>query len=340
MAHTTLYLESFGLGLRKSGNALKIRVRDQKPREVPVMRVDAVVVASDGVSLSGGAVRLCLEHGIPIYFMNPDKSPAMLAPTESRRPERQAAQIRVQDQPLKLFCLARGFVSGKIRNQCALMGYFKSRNQGNGFAKGLKAYEAKVKALLEQLGQIYPTEDPELARHRLFAAEGQAARQYWGLFGQLLDPGLGFGGRSGKGAEDPVNALLNYGYAVLASRIHAAIVKAGFSTYFSFLHTPRKQRPGLVYDLIEEFRPWAVDRVVLAFLGRGRQVKTDEAGLLDIEVRRDLVRRLEARWEKDDLNKRMDTQLDLLAQALEDGGEYPAVRYYRNGAIKTGRIKG
>lgn len=63
-------------------------------------------------------------------------------------------------------------------------------------------------------------------------------------------------------ADHPINAMLNYGYAVLESQIRLAVVARGYATYFGIFHGKYEERPSYVLGLIEPHRP-EVDKAVL-----------------------------------------------------------------------------
>lgn len=65
-------------------------------------------------------------------------------------------------------------------------------------------------------------------------------------------------------ATHPVNAMLNYAYAVLESQVRISIVSQGLDPTIAYLHTIRRDRVALVYDLMELLRP-RVDHLVLDF---------------------------------------------------------------------------
>lgn len=71
--------------------------------------------------------------------------------------------------------------------------------------------------------------------------------------------------RSNRHARHPVNALLNYGYAVLESQVRIAIAEVGLDPTLGYLHVCQPGRQALVYDLMEPYRP-QVDREVLTFI--------------------------------------------------------------------------
>jgi len=66
---------------------------------------------------------------------------------------------------------------------------------------------------------------------------------------------------SKNNATDVINALLNYGYSVLAGEISKFVCGIGLDSYFGFMHKSHTGFQPLVYDLIEPFR-WLVDYTV------------------------------------------------------------------------------
>jgi CRISP-associated protein Cas1 len=66
-------------------------------------------------------------------------------------------------------------------------------------------------------------------------------------------------------ASHPVNALVNYAYAVLESQVRMQIVAEGLDPTIGYLHTSIPDRQALVLDLMEPRRP-LVDRKGLEFV--------------------------------------------------------------------------
>ena len=77
-----------------------------------------------------------------------------------------------------------------------------------------------------------------------------------------------FAKRVRRPPTDPVNALLSFGYALLANDIHSAVNTVGFDPYQGYLHVEHYGRPSLALDLMEEFRPLIVDSVVLTCVNK------------------------------------------------------------------------
>jgi CRISPR-associated endonuclease Cas1 len=89
---------------------------------------------------------------------------------------------------------------------------------------------------------------------QLMGLEGSCARAYWRGIATTVDTGV-FETRIGRGAKDTSNAMLNYGYAVLRSRILGMVERVGLEPTIGFLHSDREGRVSLVLDLME---PWRV----------------------------------------------------------------------------------
>ena len=111
---------------------------------------------------------------------------------------------------------------------------------------------------------------------QLMTYEGRIAGIYHSnmtaIFNQL-SPEFNFTGRKNKtnsrnyNASDEINALLNYGYAILESEIRKAINAIGLDYSIGFLHEINQSRTPLVYDIQELFR-WLIDVSVIQLLGR------------------------------------------------------------------------
>ena len=95
--------------------------------------------------------------------------------------------------------------------------------------------------------------------------EAKLARRYFLEYSKLIPDRFGFNSRnqsqmrtSKNNATDIINALLNYGYTILAGEISKFINGMGLDPYYGFYHKEHISFQPLVYDLIEPFR-WLVD---------------------------------------------------------------------------------
>jgi CRISPR-associated protein Cas1 len=143
---------------------------------------------------------------------------------------------------------------------------------------------AKVK---NQAGNLDPAAP---ARRRLLALAGevqsgdptnieaQAAKIYWAAW---LGDGADFH-RDPEGA-DPLNAFLNYGYAVVRAAVARALVSAGLHPALGLHHSNRSNAFCLADDLLEPLRP-LVDREARLLYrdGHAELNRTVKAGMLNL----------------------------------------------------------
>jgi CRISPR-associated protein Cas1 len=115
------------------------------------------------------------------------------------------------------------------------------------------------------------------------------------MFNRLINlPGdeFRFTSRSRRPPLDRVNALLSFLYSMLAHDARSACEATGLDAAVGFLHRDRPGRPGLALDLMEEFRPFIVDRLVLSLINRrqmspgGFDVSPNGAVMMDDRTRR------------------------------------------------------
>jgi CRISPR-associated protein Cas1 len=80
---------------------------------------------------------------------------------------------------------------------------------------------------------------------------------------------------------------------MLATRVWWALERQGLHPHLGFLHTSRRGRPGLVFDLMEEFRQPLVDRAVIGMIGRGATIAIRKNRFLTLRTRARVERAIE-----------------------------------------------
>ena len=167
--------------------------------------------------------------------------------------------------------LAKKFIESKIKNQKAtLTTLAKSKNQKN----FLINQRDKLDNLLKALDNIQIKPSKKI-RSDIFGIEGIASYEYWLGFRHIISEEYDFLKRSGRGAPDPVNAMLNYSYAILASEVLKSLHTSGLDPYAGFFFFFWYARKSLVFDLVEEFRQQIVDKSVLKLVNRNQIEKDD-----------------------------------------------------------------
>jgi CRISPR-associated protein Cas1 len=136
----------------------------------------------------------------------------------------------------------------------------------------------------------------------IMRVEGRAGDTYWARYqcelrprGRASSPYKTFRSRKGasntgaRNATHPVNALLNMAYEITAGRLGVLLAAAGFATAIGFLHSDRKGRHSLVYDVIEPLRP-IIDKRVFAWIADNRFSKSDFIHLKDPSNKAGIIR--------------------------------------------------
>jgi len=134
--------------------------------------------------------------------------------------------------------------------------------------------ESKREYLVKQI--IYAKKESQLKLLKLIGSnvnflpekESSASKIFFQEFAKVIPKKYGFTSRnqsfirtSKNNATDVINALLNYGYSVLAGEISKFVCGIGLDPYFGFMHKSHTGFQPLVYDLIEPFR-WLVEYTV------------------------------------------------------------------------------
>lgn len=261
---TTLYLLETYAFVSKRGRTLVVK-RDGESKSLPLERVTDVVCCGD-ISWSGAALRELAESGISVAVLGPhDEWVGRWEPRESKTIPLRRAQFRAADDPQRTAAIARSIVTGKVRNSRALL--VRARREH------LLEDTGEIDALGNLLERLTAHDYPvDIAR----GIEGEAASVYFAAFGRIISQnGFQFTTRTRRPPADPANALLSFGYALLAHATGTAARVVGFDAHVGYLHADRYGRESLALDLMEEFRAPIVDALVASVIHR-RVVAPDD----------------------------------------------------------------
>lgn len=289
-----LIIDKYGLYLGKKSERLVIKKGKDVLEEHPLMNLERLTIASMGISISTDLLRDCTERGIMINFLSFGGQPyAMItSPHLTGTVITRREQFRAFDDNRSIE-YGRAIVSGKIKNQINTLKY-SSKYRKQTKPEIYKSIYEKIGKMNEILTEIIKVkgENIDQVRGTFLSIEGRASNYYWQCVKEILEESIDFQGREHRGAKDPVNSLLNYGYGILYSRIWGALLLAGLEPYCGFIHVDRPGKASLVYDAVEEFRQPVVDRVVFAFINRKGSVVMNDDGMLEDNCRKDFANKI------------------------------------------------
>ncbi len=279
----TLYVTTDGAYLARRGETVLVRVEKQTKLQLPVHTIESIVsLARVGVSPS--LMKLAGERGIAISLCDGHgRFQARISGFTGGNVLLRREQYRRADDDARSAEVARAVVAGKIANGRQVLLRFGRDADAN--APGRAEVARAADGLAASLRSL--DAKPDLDRTR--GIEGDAANVYFSVFDHLLThqkDTFRFTSRNRRPPLDPVNCLLGFLYAVLAHDCRSALECVGLDPAVGFLHRDRPGRPGLALDLMEEFRPVLVDRLVMSLVNRGQvnaaDFKTAENGAVTL----------------------------------------------------------
>jgi len=263
----TLYVTTQKAYLHKEGQSVVVNVEKETRLRVPVHTLDGIVCFG-AVSMSPFLMHHCAENNVAISFLSQyGKFLARIQGPVSGNVLLRREQYRVADQPEAAGVIAKNMLIGKLANartviRRALRDHGEKKDAPS--CNELKTAEKRLTQYLQRLENPMPMDE-------LRGNEGEAAASYFAAFPQLItanDPAFTFTGRNRRPPTDPVNALLSFTYTLLVHDCRSALEGVGLDPCVGFLHTDRPGRPSLALDLMEEFRAFMADRLVLSLINR------------------------------------------------------------------------
>ena len=266
----TLFVTTQGAYLGKDGETVAVKIEQKTVLRIPIHTLDGIVCFG-AVGCSPYLMGFCAEKDVAISFLTEyGKFLAMVKGPVSGNVLLRRKQFRMADMPNVSAQVASFVLTGKIAN-CRTVLERSLRDHSE------KLDRSSVKKVSNRLSMYIRKELQKDDLDSLRGIEGDAAHQYFSVFDELIfqqKDAFSFSGRNRRPPTDRVNCLLSFIYTLLVHDIRSALESVGLDTSVGFLHRDRPGRPGLALDMMEEFRPFLADRLVLSMINRS-QVKPD-----------------------------------------------------------------
>jgi len=255
------YVQEQGAHVGCSKQRITVKKSGAELASVKLQDVSQLVLCGN-VQVSTQAVHVLCEAAIPVVYLSMGHwFSGITYGIHLRNAYDRVAQFRIAGEPQACLGFARQVVADKAENQRTLL----RRN-----APADQTTERAVDDIDELMKRIAAIDSIE----RLLGIEGAIAAAYFGKFSTLLKPRdfdaqWDFAGRNRRPPRDPVNALLSFGYAMLAKECTVALLAEGLDPWWGLYHQPRHGRPALALDIMEPFRPAIVDSAVISAINTG-----------------------------------------------------------------------
>lgn len=157
------------------------------------------------------------------------------------------------------YCLSKNQVIAKLRSSVNFLSRF-SRNHNINLDKNIDIIKYHIQNIKNNKFDSI---------NALIGYEGTCAKLYFSCFSSmLLNKNFSYEGRTRRPPKNPVDAMLSYLYAILEADITSALNGVGLDPQEGFLHVDKSGRESLSLDIIEEFRSFIVDRLVISMVNR------------------------------------------------------------------------
>ena len=265
----TLFVTTQGSYLSKKGDTVLVNVEKETKLRIPIHTLGSIVCFGN-VGCSPFLMGLCGEKNVHLSFLTENgRFLARVHGPVNGNVLLRKEQYRRSDSLKDSGEIARSIVLAKIANcRVVLQRALRDRTDTS-------PDDSLSKSLNDLAGSLDDLKSPAVL-DTVRGVEGIAANTYFGVFDHLVTVDKGafyFRDRNRRPPLDNVNALLSFVYTLLVHDISAALEAVGLDPAVGFLHRDRPGRPSLSLDLMEEFRPYLADRLVLSLINR-QQVKS------------------------------------------------------------------
>lgn len=287
----TLFVTTQGAYLFKEGETIVVKVEGEVRVRLPVHTIGGIVCFGN-VLCSPFLLGFCADNDVTVSFLTergrflarvqgPVSGNVLLRREQYRKADDQSSTVEV----------TKSVLTGKLAN-CRTVLQRALRDHGE------KVNGDAVKQVSSRLSYYLENLDKETHLDALRGIEGDAAHMYFSVFNELITAQKDvfvFEERNRRPPLDNVNSLLSFVYTLLAHDVRSALESVGLDPAVGFLHRDRPGRPGLALDLMEEFRPFFADRLVLSLInlkkvqGKGFTKAESGAVLMSDETRKEVL---------------------------------------------------
>ncbi len=287
-----LIAEDYGDFISVSGENIILKNKESAV-SVPITKLSYIAIKGSFISFSSAVILKCLKRNIPIILLD-----SLGRPYSVIRNIWENDYIKQRQSEYSSHFKSVGFVSyllkEKVRKQHQVL-YYHIRSLRLNSREEIKTIEGyNFKIFLNSFNALAKRRVAvgEISRD-IFLLEARASRSYWRAFSKLFPKSL-FPGRKKRHSEDPINKLLNYGYALLSSLILRDIIFTGLNPTVPLLHHRRTLDFPFVFDLMEPFRP-INDHIVLSFFHKQKKLIVDKNG----QIKKSVLKRFRRFWFKE-----------------------------------------
>ena len=273
-----LYITDFGTNIRKRDDLFEITTSEKRVAVSP-QKVKSLIL-SKGIVLTTDVIKLAVENNIDILVVDDFGDPY-----GRFWQSKFGSTANIRRKQLEVFGTSKGIeiakqiLINKIKTCTEHLEDLKIKRESK-----REFLDSQIKEMKKYIYQIKLVEgDVNTKRGTLMGYEGNAGKIYYQTLSELMPKEFKFEKRSMRPAEDEFNAMLNYAFGILYSKVEKACIIAGLDPYIGIIHTDNYGKKSLVFDIIENYRYLASRTVFSLFTQKRVQryfFKRDSKGTL------------------------------------------------------------
>lgn len=291
-----LYVTTPESYLSLDGENIVILVEGSAKFRIPIHNIESIVCFGY-LGASPALMGFCAEKGVGLCFLSPyGKFLARVSGGVHGNVLLRKKHFRVADVENDCVSISVNCITGKLINSRVVI------------ERGIRDHADKVDvAALQKVSDYIKNSTTRLQSCKTLdgirGIEGDCAKIYFSVFDELIlqqKDDFFMNNRNKRPPTDNLNAMLSFLYTLLAHDIQSALETVGLDPYVGFLHRDRPGRASLALDIMEEFRAFFVDRMVLSLINRkqitAKGFTTKESGsvMMDSDTRKEVL----TAWQK------------------------------------------
>lgn len=260
----TLYVLSPNRYLRLDGENVVVCDEEKEIKRFPLHNLSGIVTFGY-TGASPALMGACAERNISLCFMTRHgRYLASVVGEVKGNVVLRKEQYRISEDLHRSALIARNMILGKVYNSKWIL---ERGTRDHPLQVNVKSIKKVTAAIDGHMRNLIGCEDMGNIR----GIEGNCASQYFSIVDELIlrdKEHFYIKNRNRRPPLDNVNAMLSFGYAILANECASALSTVGLDPYVGFLHRDRPGRVSLALDLMEELRAVMVDRLVFSLINR------------------------------------------------------------------------
>lgn len=263
-----IFANEFGYRVSKDKENLIIVYANGAEAKYQLRDIEGVYLAGEGRISKAIMVEL-VKRDIDVVLLSKSGKPLIyLIPTWTKPRIWKLWEKQVNLNKTKKLALARKFVLNSVKAKADVLTQLaKSRKRRNtATADILTSYRNRIRGIEKKI-ELLKGNYEEL-RNQFMGLEGFSARLYFESLKHVIPESMGFKGiRTRKPPTDLFNAAISFGYSYLKYLVEREFWLNGINPYYGLLHEEAdKIKPFLTFDMMEGFRHWFVDKIVIGLI--------------------------------------------------------------------------